>query len=128
MSKPLQRKAWMKRSPKPKRKEPLRTVTFATLDERGWTFPKRKAMRKVSKKRAKENREYSKRRVVFLREHPFCQVREEPCTDIATEIHHRDGREGSLLNLEREWFAVCRKCHEHIHQHPGIARANGFLK
>lgn len=84
----------------------------------------RAPLRRVSAKRAKENREYTKRRKEFLSRHRWCVVYPyEP----ATEVHHKDGREGSLLNQEELWLAVSRRGHEFIHQHPNEARKRGWL-
>lgn len=46
---------------------------------------------------------------------------------MTTDIHHKAGREGKLLNDERHWLAVSRAGHDFIHQNPGIARAHGWL-
>lgn len=88
----------------------------------GLTAP-RKAMRKVSKKVAKELKVYTEVRKQFLTENPFCAI----CGAPATDVHHRRGR-GQYLN-DPEWFlAVCRRCHdEKIHGDPKIAREKGYL-
>lgn len=104
--------------------------------------PKRPLPR-VTKKRAKQLREYSKRREEYLKLHPICQcclkkagIVESQTSVFMTilaggpksvEIHHAAGRIGEKLNDETHWFATCRPCHEKIHRDPKWARANGFL-
>lgn len=93
-------------------------------DEKQATKRPRATLKRVSAKRAKENREYTERRRLFLLDHPWCEVNPlEPATD----VHHRDGREGSLLNREELWMAVSRRSHDWIHQHPNEARNRGWL-
>lgn len=86
--------------------------------------PARKAgLKPVSSKRAKENREYSKRRRIFLAKHPRCAVFPKiPSTD----VHHSAGREGALLLDESKWLAVSRQGHTFIHENPNTARELGF--
>ena len=80
-------------------------------------------MRKVSKKRAEQNRKYKKIRDQFMEENPDC----ERCGNYATEIHHKNGRNGERL-LDSDYFmAICRNCHRYIHEHPKEAREKGWL-
>lgn len=112
---------------------------------------RRTPIRRVSLKRAKQNREYAKKRKAFLEAHPFCQLTIQregfneqiviedngdmsvPNIDFnfrcprATEIHHVRGRIGTMLNDETHWLAVSREGHEWIHQHPSEARKRGWL-
>lgn len=44
----------------------------------------------------------------------------------ATEIHHKRGRVGALLNDERYWLPVSRKGHVEIEMNPAWARKMGF--
>lgn len=81
-------------------------------------------LRRVSKKRAGELREYSERRKVFLSKHQWCVVYPyEP----STEVHHKHGREHGKLNDESLWLAVSRRGHDFIHSNPNKARENGWL-
>jgi hypothetical protein len=87
----------------------------------------RKAVKRVSGKRAGQNRDYSTLRVAFLAEHPFCA----PCHDggtatPATEIHHVAGREGKRLCNTLNFLAVCRSCHDWIEANPKEAAAKGY--
>lgn len=105
-------------------------------------YKKVKAIKKVSTKRAKELREYSKLRKKYLEEHPLCRpcMRESAigydgeillqCTQFvqyATDIHHIEGREGSLLNKIESWLPVCRQHHMQIHNNPKWAIENGYI-
>lgn len=87
----------------------------------------RAGLKRVSSKRAKENRIYTERRKAFLIAHPFCQIRMGDCTDLAMDIHHAAGRAGSFLLNERWWFSTCRNCHDWCHQHSNTARELGFI-
>ena len=69
-------------------------------------------MRTRSKKRAKQEHEYSKKQLLFLENNPTCQVR--GCESSATEVHHKKGRIGDLLTDERYFLAVCRPHHLYI--------------
>lgn len=107
---------------------------------------KRTPLRRVSIKRAKELREYSKLREAYLVAHPYCQVAIkingldeakviENCghdgyggiVRLATEIHHVGKRYGSRLNDTSKWLAVSRLMHLRIEQDKTWARANGLL-
>lgn len=87
-------------------------------------------MKKVSRQREKQNREYSKLRKAFLEEHPTCRVCEESgyVAQAATEIHHADGRENELLNKTESWIPICRDHHYWVHDNPAKARLKGWLK
>ena len=86
---------------------------------------KKTPLRRVSKKRQKELREYSKLRKAYLSEHPTCEVCEEKP---ATDIHHRHSRGlgGAFVDLSN-FVGVCRSCHRMIHEQPSKARENGWL-
>lgn len=66
---------------------------------------------------------YSKKRKTFLRLRPICQrCEKKPSRD----VHHVKGRYGSAYLDEHTWLAVCRACHDWIHQHPREAREQGL--
>lgn len=80
-------------------------------------------MRRVSKKRQAEQKEYSKRRLNFLAMLPSCEV----CAKSkSTDIHHKKGR-GKYYLDEDSWLAVCRPCHDRIHSNPIWARENNYI-
>lgn len=87
----------------------------------------RAGLKRVSSKRAKENRQYTSQRKAFLLVNPFCQIRTAHCTHHATDIHHRAGRLGAMLLDESEWLSACRNCHDWCHQHSNAARELGFI-
>lgn len=85
---------------------------------------KRTPIRRVSKKRAKQNAEYMKLRKKYLEDHTVCQV----CNEReATQIHHKAGRRHSLLCEVEFFLAICFECHAYIHNHPEAARKEGWL-
>lgn len=88
----------------------------------------RKPLRARSLKRQKQEKEYSKRRKIFLENNPVCQIAIPGiCTHHSTEIHHVNDRFGDRLNDETYWKATDRACHQWIHSHPKTAREMGFL-
>ncbi len=88
---------------------------------------KRSPLRKVSKAHAKELRVYSVLAKRFKERHEHCEARLEGCTVRTTDVHHVLGR-GKYLLVESTWLAVCRHCHEAIHQNPNFARTVNLLK
>lgn len=88
---------------------------------------KKKPIRKVSLKLAKELWLYSKLRKEFLEkpENMFCAVFPHL---LATEIHHIEGREGWRLNNTLKWLGVSRAGHLWIHANDRLARERGFLE
>lgn len=111
---------------------------------------KRTPLRRVSSKRSKELKLYSKARLVFLARHPFCEVwlRDRGFTQSqaieengwmaqwgsmanaprSTEVHHTNGRTGPNFLDESTWLAVCEDSHRWIHAHAREAREKGYLR
>jgi hypothetical protein len=89
---------------------------------------KKTPLRRVSKRRAGELREYAKLRKEYLGEHATCEVCEHRK---ATDIHHKGTpggvKRGSNLNNVDTWLAVCRTCHEEIEMNKSWARTKGYL-
>jgi len=83
----------------------------------------KKQLKKVSDKRKKEEYVYSLVRKSFLKNNTLCQS----CGSPATEIHHKDGREGARLNYTPMLMAICRKCHTWIHNNPKEARLKEWM-
>lgn len=83
-------------------------------------------IRKISKKRAIQNKEYSKLRLEYLNEHPICDV--GLCGAYATDIHHIAGRIGNKLTDITNFLAVCRKHHCEIEKNPIWAKEQGYSK
>lgn len=88
----------------------------------------RTPIRRRSKKLAKDMTVYRQLREEFLTARPLCEVRRPViCRGRSTDVHHRAGRGRNLLATET-WIACCRSCHTWVHDHPGQARAAGWLK
>jgi predicted metal-binding protein len=87
---------------------------------------KPKPIAKNSKKRLKENMEYSKIREAYLKDFPVCEVLN--CLNRATEIHHMQGRIGALLTDVNHFLAVCESCHKYIHDNPAWSREQGYVE
>lgn len=85
-------------------------------------------MRKLSKKRERQYRDYSKVRKEFLLENPYCAARIPGCMIEATEVHHKKGKIEGLLVDTDNFLAVCRSCHNYIEGHPNEAKEMGFSK
>jgi hypothetical protein len=88
--------------------------------------PKRKPIRRHSKKRAKEERSYSALRKEFLEANPECEAKLKMCRGEATDVHHMVGRVGENLLDTDTWLAVCRPCHLWIESHPEQAKELGL--
>lgn len=70
-----------------------------------------------SKKRAKQEKQYSGGGGEFLKEHPICPVTGEQ----STQIHHSAKREGEWLNLRRYWIGVSQEGHRLIEDNKRVA-------
>lgn len=80
-----------------------------------------------SRKRAAQERNYLTLRKDFLLSSQHCQAQLPGiCTHIATDVHHKRGRIGSLLTDTAHWLAVCRPCHQWIETNPKEAKETGF--
>jgi len=91
--------------------------------KRGGPLKRKTPLRRVSKRRSEEMKEYSKKRTEFLTELPICEV----CMKAkATDVHHKAGRGKHYLDDET-WLSTCRSCHDRIHREPIWAREKGFL-
>jgi hypothetical protein len=83
-------------------------------------------MRKVSKKREPENREYRILRAVFLLTHPECFVCGKTTPFAQRQLHHYYGRTGRLLTWQPGFRMACRHCHEWIETHRNVAADEGY--
>ena len=75
-----------------------------------------------STKRKKQIRIYNSLRVDYLTKNPLC----ERCGMPASEIHHKKGRMGDMLNDTSYFMSACRECHLWIEDHPRESREKGF--
>lgn len=86
-------------------------------------------LKKVSKSQRRRLKEYYEVRNAFLRDNPACLIcvvrglKPAP----ATEVHHRFGRNASLLSDVRGFVANCRSCRDWPHANPKEARELGLL-
>jgi hypothetical protein len=87
---------------------------------------KAKPIRKMSKKREIQNREYLKLRAKFLKENPKCAIFGNP----SVEVHHTfaDSKRSAHFLDVSTWMAVSRAGHNYIHDKPIRAREKGWLK
>ena len=76
-----------------------------------------------SEKQKERETIYTPLRKAYLLKHPHCEV----CGMEATEIHHKNGRNGDRLNDTEFYLSVCRGCHNYIHKHPAESREQGYL-
>lgn len=73
------------------------------------------APRKVSAKQAQNLQDYGVLSRAYKAEHPECEVRLPGiCDGMTTDCHHRAGRGSNLLDAST-FIAVCRSCHNYIH-------------
>lgn len=79
-----------------------------------------------SPKRTKEEKIYQGKRIIFLSEHPVCEMHLPFCTIQSTDVHHMEGRIGELLLDVTKWKAACRACHNWVETHPKEAIELGF--
>ena len=84
-----------------------------------YSIEKPKSISPVSKKRQVEMDEYSKKRKLFLIANPNCQAKLIGCSGEATDVHHLySGKDREKYYLQiSTWKAVCRSCHNFIHDH-----------
>lgn len=83
----------------------------------------KKKIKNASKKRAKQNRQYTPVKRKFLIDHPICQV--EGCEAPSTDIHHKAGRSGKQLLKVDDFMAVCRPHHNTFEDQDKAARQAG---
>lgn len=72
---------------------------------------------KISDKRKELNKEYYPLREQFLKEHPNCELKLQPCTKVATEVHHTASgwNKATNLNNVKTWKASCGNCNQFLH-------------
>ena len=95
--------------------------------------PKKKQapIKPMSEKLKRESYRYTKKRKTFLAlpENEFCPVAKAVFNEdlLTTEVHHKAGRKGKLLNYVPFWLAVSRNGHNWINDNPKEAYKLGFL-
>lgn len=85
---------------------------------------RKKKLNRVSSKQKSRLERYYPIRNAFMEEYKVCQI----CRNFqATDLHHRKGRRGNLL-FDTEWFmALCRTCHDWVHNNIKQAKEMGWL-
>ncbi len=84
---------------------------------------KPQGINRVSKKKSKEVAEYAVKRKNFLAKYNRCAVYPRL---MATQVHHKKGRLGSLFLDENFWLAVSALGHKWIEEHPEEAYKKGY--
>lgn len=74
----------------------------------------KKTLQKFSEKMKVKLKTYRELRKEYLIGHPLCLAKLAGCTKKAVDVHHLSGR-GSKLNVEETFLAVCRNCHDVLH-------------
>ena len=78
--------------------------------KRSGPLKRKTPLRRVSKRRSKEMKEYGILRKEFLEKLPICEV----CMKAkSTDIHHKAGRGKHYLEVDT-WLSTCRGCHDKI--------------
>lgn len=65
-----------------------------------------------------------------MKDHPWCEIcktRGQSQWKIATDLHHKKGRNGDLLFDTRYFAALCRYHHDKVHNNPAWAKEKGWL-
>ena len=85
----------------------------------------------TSPRRRREGAIYRKARIAFLAANPICSAHPILTGSVtnsrSVDVHHTRGRLAGAYLDETTWMAVCRECHDWIHQHPAKARQMGLL-
>lgn len=116
-------------APKPKTgTSPAKKPEGRKSPEKGLSGKNRSKIKKASKKRAKELREYKPIRNAFLKDHPTCEVKLPGCQGTATQIHHQSGRSGKKLLDVDDFLSACQHCHDIITEESRAAIAAGHSK
>lgn len=95
----------------------------------------------MSAKRQAASKVYAEKRSAFLAAHPKCEACRfitgscainsqgvDMLANKSRDVHHTAGRSGTNYLDHTTWLAVCRRCHDWIHNNPALAREFGLLK
>jgi hypothetical protein len=89
---------------------------------------KRTPLKSRSKKEGARLRRYQQARgIVYERSGGSCEARTPDCRGVCEQVHHRQGRDGDLIDNLNLLLGVCWACHNYIHGHPEVAYTNGWL-
>lgn len=88
---------------------------------RGWNS----TLNSVSPKQRAKNSKRKPMRDAYLAAHPRCET---DCGGLAVDVHEPwTRRRGGPIDDPRNFMAVCRLCHDWIHQNPSTAKWSGWL-
>lgn len=89
---------------------------------------KRSPIRSRSKKETARVRRYEQARgIVFERANGYCEANTPDCRGPMDQVHHRQGRDGDLIDDESRLLGVCWSCHNYIHSNPAISYERGWM-
>jgi hypothetical protein len=82
---------------------------------------------KESDKMKDIKKELKKQYPVFLKVHPFCEVKLSPaCTKNSTCIHHKKGRGKDEVLNQSTWAASCTECNRWVEENHAKAQIAGM--
>ena len=121
-----------------KKKRPLALWTTAFKSQHKALRPENTAAGGVKARSQSESVRmavYLEIKELYLKAHPFCEAhalvragyQAATYRPPATQIHHRDGRDGLLLFDVRKFCAVCEFCHSWIDANRAQAQKLGLL-
>lgn len=89
---------------------------------------KRSPLKKVSKKKAKKNREQGKSKAILMRRHDGeCQLKIPGiCQWFASDFAHTKGQAQGGGHTTADGKPACRMCHTYATEHPAEAYAKGW--
>jgi hypothetical protein len=99
---------------------------YLRTDKKPKEVTPKKSIRKVSDKMKEQLKIYSVLSKKFKEDNPLCMAKYKDCTIFTTDVHHKAKRGKNLNNVET-FMAVCRTCHNTIHENPYDAKEKGFL-
>jgi hypothetical protein len=83
------------------------------------------SIKKISKKKSKEDRQYMELRKKYLMDNPMCHAHLHCCSERSTDVHHKKGRGKYYLIIET-WISLCRPCHQYIEMNPDFSKEMEF--
>lgn len=84
--------------------------------------PAKKRINAISEKMKEQLKEYRIVRDIFMKENPCCEI----CSKPSQDLHHKSGRGKNLCKVDT-FMAVCRGCHNFIHNNPKKSRELLYL-
>jgi hypothetical protein len=101
------------------------SLACLTSDKGKKKYLPKKPIKKVSDKRAKQNRAYLLVKARYMIDHLDCEF--EGCNKPMKDIHHRKGRHNGRLLDARFFMSICREHHLWVHNFPIKAKEKGYL-